>query len=57
MNTFLTDLATRYNDFQQLLDPHLSTFHNKRLIISLFKQLRIVKNAALEVCKQKKQSN
>ena len=56
MNTFITDLASRYNDIQQWMDPHLSPNDNKRLILSMLRQIKLIRDTALDKCKRKRQS-
>jgi hypothetical protein len=54
--TFITDVASRYNDVERFLDPHLSPQNNRRLILNIFDQLRVIKDQALERVRFKRKS-
>ncbi|KAI9334500.1 hypothetical protein DFJ73DRAFT_852920 [Zopfochytrium polystomum] len=56
VNTFISDLAYRYNRLQDLIITHLTPDQNRTFIIKLFERIGVIKNIILEKCRQKKAS-
>ncbi|KAJ3334229.1 Coiled-coil domain-containing protein 87 [Blyttiomyces sp. JEL0837] len=54
VNTFISDLAYRYNHVDNLLLPQLTPAQNRVLVLKIFERIGLVKNIILEKCRQKK---
>ncbi|KAJ1561173.1 Coiled-coil domain-containing protein 87, partial [Cladochytrium tenue] len=54
VNTFISDLAYRYNKVQHLLVPRFTPEQNRQFVVKLFQRIGLAKNLILEKCRQKK---
>ncbi|KAJ3208022.1 Coiled-coil domain-containing protein 87, partial [Dinochytrium kinnereticum] len=54
VNTFISDLAYRYNSIQQLMVPTFTSQQNRTLITKVFEKIGSIKTMILERCRQKK---
>lgn len=53
---FSSEIATRFNDIQLLLDPNSSAKNIRRIVICIFRKIRAIRDEALDACRKKKKS-